>query len=144
MKSFLAIMALALLALVPTAFADGHGHMDKAMDEMKPVKLVMFYSDTCGSCKILEPRVSDAMKAINGDALEVVKFDFSNKASIEATKKMATEKDVAAVLQSYGAKTGFAVLVDGQGNEVAKLTINHETTDIAEELAKSIVNNNNA
>ena len=56
-----------------------------------PVQAVVFYSDTCGSCKILEPKMEAAMQAVNMDKINVVKFDFSNKETIEATKMLAAE-----------------------------------------------------
>jgi len=145
MKSFLTIMALAILAIMPAAFADNHamkdkmGKMDKMSMEakMEKVNAVVFYSDTCGSCKILEPKMMDAMGVINMDAVNVVKLDFSNKETIEASKKLAMDNGVNATLQSYGAKTGFVVLVDNDGNEISKLTVNDSAADIAAKLTAS-------
>lgn len=144
MKSTLLTMAFALIAFIPQTFAPAHAMDDKMPKDAMVVEApsataVIFYSDSCGSCKILEPRMAVAMEAINMNKIDVVKFDFSNKATIEATKTLAAEKNVSSVLQTYGAKTGFVVLLDNTGKEVGKLKVDHTTSDIASELAKAIV-----
>jgi len=138
MKSLLLTLALALVAFVPQSFA-----MDDTMHnkmEAAPVKAVVFYSDTCSSCKILGPQMMKAMQAVNTDKVDVVKFDFSSKDTIAATKILATEKGVDAVLQSYGVKTGFVVLLDKNGQEVDKLKVDDNAADIAAKITKAIVN----
>ncbi len=80
-----------------------------------------------------------AMKAINTDMIDVVMLDFSNKETIEATKALAKEKGVDETLQSYGAKTGFVVLLDAEGNEVGKLMNDDTTAEIASKVASAIL-----
>lgn len=135
MKTLLTL-AVAIMAFVPTAFA-----MDKneTMKEQVAVKAVVFYATNCGSCKILEPRMEEAMAAINANKIDVVKFDFSSKETIEATKALANEKNVNDTLQQYGAKTGFVVLLDQDGNEVNKLKVDDSSADIAAKIVKAIV-----
>jgi len=151
MKFPLIMAAFALLAALPLtakAFDNDKVPMLKDADAMAEVveapaiKAVIFYSDTCGSCKILDPRMKEAMNAINKDEVEVVKFDFSNKDAIEATKTLAAKSKVENILQEYGAKTGFVVLVNSQGEIVEKLTKADEIVDIAVKVAKSIALSN--
>ena len=152
MKSFLTILALALIALMPAAFADNHAMKDKMKDKMadatmtevmaKKSNVVVFYSDTCGSCKIMEPKMMEAMGVVNMDKINVVKFDFSNKETIEATKLMATKNNVDAKLQEYGAKTGFALVLDNDGNELAKITKADSSAEIAAKLTAGALNVN--
>ena len=41
--------------------------------------IVLFYADWCPSCKILLPRLTDAISDLeNKDIIRIVKFDFSN------------------------------------------------------------------
>ena len=115
--------------------------MVEAVTETPAIKAVVFYSDSCGSCKILDPRMKAALNAINPAEIEVVKFDFSNKETIEATKVLAATAGVENILQEYGAKTGFIVLVNEAGEVVEKLTKQDETADIAGKLAMSIAKN---
>lgn len=142
MKTLLTL-AFAVLAFLPQSFAMDHGNHahDKMKTETHKAKAVVFYADNCGACKILDPKMKEAMKAINMDMIDVIKFDFSNSEAIEATKALAKEKSVDNVLQSYGAKTGFVVLLDASGVEVGTLKVDHSISEIAGKLASTIIGN---
>ena len=140
MKTALLTMAIALMAFIPQGFAmDGTMNKEMAEKSATPVTAIAFHSDNCGSCKILGPRMKEAMKAVNTDKVNVIKFDFTNKETIAATKTLASEKGVDNVLQQYGAKTGFVILLDKDGNEVDKLKVDDNTADIATKIVKAIV-----
>lgn len=135
MKLSLLTLAFAVLTFLPQSFA-----MDGKTDTMTKtaVTAVAFHSDNCGSCKVLGPKMKEAMNAINQDKVDVVKFDFTNKNTIEATKILAANKNLNDILQQYGAKTGFVVLLNAEGKEVDKLKVGHDTPEIAAKLAKVI------
>ena len=135
MKLTIFILAFAILAIIPQAFA-----MDDTTKIMAEptLKAIAFHSDSCGSCKILGPKMKDAMGAINQDRIDVVKFDFTNKETIAKTKELANSKGVNNILQQFGAKTGFVVIVNKDGNVVDKLKVNDSTAEIAAKLAKAI------
>ncbi len=137
MKSLLTL-AFALLAFTPISHAMEEADM-MAENAVPTVKAVVFYSDSCGSCKILEPKMKKAMKAINMDNVDVVKFDFSNKKAIEATKILADDKGLSDLLQKFGAKTGFVTLLNNDGAIVETIGVNDSVEDIAVKFAKSIV-----
>jgi thiol-disulfide isomerase/thioredoxin len=140
MKTSLLTLAFAFMAFIPTVFAmDGAAHKDMAMEKTAKITAVAFHSDSCGSCKILGPRMKEAMKAVNADKINLVKFDFSNAKTTAATKTLAAEKGVDSVLQQYGAKTGFIVLLNNHGKEVGKLKVDDTSADIAAKIAKAIV-----
>lgn len=132
---------LSLLTLAFVALA-GIPQAAKAMegDHMASpaVKAVAFHSDNCGSCKILGPKMKEAMGAINKDKIDVVKFDFTDSNTIAETKKLAASKGVSNLLEQYGAKTGFVVLLDANGKEINKLKVDDSTADIAAKLARAI------
>ena len=140
MKTSILTLAFAFMAFIPTVFAmDGMAHKN-AMTKATPViTAVAFHSDNCGSCKILGPRMKEAMQAINMGKVKVVKFDFTSKETIATTKTVAKAQGVDHVLQQYGAKTGFVVLLNGEGKEVGKLKVDDNTADIAAKLVKAIV-----
>lgn len=144
MKSLLTL-AFALFAFAPISHAmEDHGMMKK--DEMMAekaapaVKAVVFYSDSCGACKVLEPKMMKAMKAVNMANIDVVKLDFSSKETIESSKALAEDKAVSGLLQKFGAKTGFVTLLNSDGEIIEKLGANDTAEDIAVKFAKSIVN----
>lgn len=139
MKATLLTLAFAVLAFIPQVFAMNHGdHAEKMAAPAPAATAVIFFSESCGSCKILDPVMKEAMQAINTDKVDVVKFDFTNKDTIAATRTLASEKNVEATLQKYGAKTGFVVLLDAAGNEVDIVKVDDNATDIAVKLVKAI------
>lgn len=138
MKFTLFTMAFALLAILPFSAQAGE---QTTKDEASPlITAVSFHSDHCGSCKAIAPRMGTAKQIINPDKLSIVKFDFTSKESIEATNALAKEKDVDSLLQKYGARTGFIVLIDNAGKEVDKITVDDDTAEIAAKLATAIAN----
>ena len=145
MKTLLTL-AFAVLAFMPKAHAMEENH-DKMMMDKKPamaaeaqnVKAVVFFSENCSSCKVLDPKMKAAMKAINTDKIDVVKLDFTSKETIEATKVLATDKELGGLLQKFGAKTGFVTLVGADGQIIEKITKTDSEADIAAKLASAIV-----
>lgn len=133
-----------LLSLLTLAFITiaGLPHASKAMEghhmDAPVIKAVAFHSDTCGTCKILGPKVKAAFGVINKDKLEVVKFNFTDKGTIAKTRELAKSKNVNDILQKFGAKTGFVVLVNGKGEIVEKLNASDSMPEIAAKLAKAI------
>ena len=145
MKFSLFTAVFALLTALPL-MAHAMDNAPVPQTEMKevqtaaPISAVAFHSDSCGSCKILGPRMKEAMEIINKDKVNLVKFDFTNKETIEKTKALAIEKKVGNILQKYGAKTGFVVLVDGSGNVVDELKVDDDTPALAAKIATAIAN----
>jgi thiol-disulfide isomerase/thioredoxin len=129
MMKFLMTLALALLTFIPVT---------QAMQDTKSVSVVMFHADNCGACKILAPKMEEALNQADQTKLDVVKFDFSNRQTIEETKALAEAKGLNSTLQTYGAKTGFAVLVDSDGNILETIKFNDDVDEISAKLAKAI------
>lgn len=137
MKLTLLTLAFAVLAFLPQSFAmEDSMHKDTMA---KPViKAVAFHSDSCGSCKILGPRMKEAMNAINTNKVDVVKFDFTNEESKAKTSALAESKGLTNILQDNGQKTGWVALVNKQGTIVDKIKVDDDTEAIAAKLAKAI------
>lgn len=132
---------MAFMALIPAANAM-EKHMDdkKAMMEDKAaVTAVLFFSENCGSCKVIDPRLKEATAAFNDSKLDVVKLDLTNDATKHAAKELAAAKGLTATMEQYAPKTGFAVLVNAQGQVVDSIKVDHDTADIAAKIAKAIV-----
>ena len=130
MKFSLFLMAFALISVLPiTAHAfdetkmpvlkthGGEAHQDTMVktEQSVAIKAVAFHSDSCGSCKVIGPRIVEALEIVNPNKVEMIKFDFTNKQTIEETKSLATAKNVDPILQKYGARTGWVALVDANG-----------------------------
>ena len=146
MKTLLTL-AFAVLAFMPKAQAMDEMHSKTMMDkkpamiaEAQNIKAVVFFADNCSACKVLDPKMQKAMKAINTDKIDVVKFDFSSKETIEATKILATDRELGGLLQKSGAKTGFVTLVGADGQIIDTIGKNDTEAEIAAKLATAIVN----
>ncbi len=135
MKLSLLSLALVVLAGIPHLANAAEGK-HAAPDPV--IKAVAFHSDNCGACKILGPKMKQAMGAVNMEKIDVVKFNFTDAASIEETKALAVKKGVNDVLTKFGAKTGFVALVNGKGEITDKLNASDSVADIAAKLARAI------
>lgn len=145
MKSLLTL-AFAVLAFMPKAHAMDETHVKEMMDkkpamisEAQNVKAVIFFSENCGACKELDPKMKAAMKAINEDKIDVVVLDFTSKETIEATKVLATDEELGGLLQKFGAKTGFVTLVDANSEIIETIGKNDTEAEIAAKLASAII-----
>lgn len=140
---FAAIFALlAATPLMAQTMEDGTAHQPQTEEVQMaaPIRAVAFHSDTCGSCKILGPRMMKAVEIINKDKLDIIKFDFTNKETIEKTKILASDNNVDTILQKYGAKTGFVILINSKGNIVDTLKVDDDTASIASKIVTAIAN----
>lgn len=140
-------LAFAVLAFMPKAQALDETHPKPEIDnkpaimvEAQNVRAVAFHSDNCGACKILAPKMKAAMMAINTDKIDMVKFDFTSKETIEASKALATDQDLGGLLQKFGAKTGFVTLVDSDGQIIDTIGKDDTEAEIAAKLVTAIVN----
>ncbi len=155
MKFSLFLMAFALINVLPiTAHAfdetkmpalKAHGgevHQETMVkaEQAVAIKAVAFHSDSCGSCKVIGPRIVEALEIINPNKVEMIKFDFTNKQTIEETKSLAAAKNVNPILQKYGARTGWIALVDANGAVVDQIKVDHDTGEMAAKLAIAIAN----
>lgn len=133
---------LTLAFLVFAGLTTGANAMDDNSTMDKPaVTAITFYAESCGACKILEPRMKEALDSLDDatkEKINLVKFDFSNKETIQKTRELAINKGVNNILQEYGAKTGFVVLLNDKGEEVNMLKVDDSTSDIATKLTKVI------
>lgn len=123
---------MAFMMVLP--FGYSHAMSDNTDATNTKATAVIFYADSCGACKLIEPRMKEALTQIDQDALNVVTFDFSNRDAIAQTRQVAKDQNVNDVLMEYGARTGFIVLVDKTGNIVDKINVNDNVDAIVEKL----------
>ena len=127
MKKLLSILAIAvaIFYFTPHLSADDFSNrltprVSSESNMKAPVTAITFFSQNCGSCKILDPRMRKAMQAVNANKINVVLFDFTNKNAITQTKMRAADNGLSEILSRYGVKTGFIVLLDSRGQEIEK------------------------
>ena len=110
-----------------------------AMMAKPAVYAVAFHSDNCGSCKVLGPKMGEAVSGFEADDLQVVKFDLTDEVTSAAALATATSHNWTEIYTSNAPKTGFVLLIDGETNEVlAKITKTMSADEIKAEIQKNI------
>lgn len=129
MKTLLALTLAAFCGILfsPPAHADD-------MRMSSPNKLIVFYADFCGQCKILEPKLEEALKTMDTKSFEQVKFNYTDRDTIMHSKEIAAEKGLTDLQKKYGAKTGFAVIANQEGQEIAFISANESVDEISATL----------
>ena len=139
MKYFVLIAAFLLVGFSPLMT---HAMDNEMNDVTKPaLTAIAFRSDSCGACRILEPKLKEAIASLDDDTkakIKFVEFDFSNKEKINNTRIIAKENNLDAVLHEYGAKTGFVVLLNQDSEETDKLKADDSAEDMATKITKII------
>lgn len=130
MKTIMAVVLLSLFS-IPALKA-------QADDMTAKPAAVIFYSDYCGQCRILEPKWKQALQDIE-PAIDVVTFDYTDRERIMASKELAAEHDLTALQKKYGAKTGFVILVK-DGEEKAMITASDSIEDMKTKVRNTINN----
>lgn len=113
-------------------------HVIEKKIDVPAIRAVAFHSDSCGSCKIIGPRMMEALAIINPAKVSIVKFDLTNEQSISETRKLAEKANVANILEQYGTKTGFVVLVNSAGEVVDTIKVDHDAAEMASKIAMAI------
>ena len=107
--------------------------------EKTKTTIVFFYADWCPSCKVVEPRIEDAIQSLDEDKkddLTIVKFDFSNEFTQGESAGLAGQYGLSELYNEYAPGTGFAVLIDEDVElfEQVRLT----QTDSTDEMKKKL------
>lgn len=129
---FLAAFAVALAVKAPTP------RVDQKAAGAPQIIAASFTSAWCAACRILEPRLAEAMPAFRNDAIEFVEFDFT----FGATDDLAARAAAQGLTRLYDANkgaTGFTVLVDARSGEIVDtLTMNFSVADIKGALKRAL------
>ncbi|PHS29567.1 MAG: hypothetical protein COA85_00300 [Robiginitomaculum sp.] len=145
-KYYIVLAILALLAASPllrslftTAQASSAASSAEVSQE-QPVIAAMFYSNWCGACQILEPRLEAIRPAFSGHNVDFVTFDFSYAlVRGKAIKDLAEEKGIANIYAKNKGRTGFMLLIDPATETVMDIiTIRDSKEAIAAKLQRSL------
>ncbi len=97
-----------------------------------------FTSAWCSACRILEPRLAEAMPAFKGEAIEFVEFDFTF-GETDALAALAASHGLTRLYEANKGATGFTVLVDATSGEIVDtLTMTFTAPDIERAVARAL------
>jgi len=74
--------------------------------------VVMFRADWCGPCKIVEPRLDQALNRLADPGIEYVTIDSSDPPRSEFSAHLAFDREIVPQYNSWWGVTGFAAMID--------------------------------
>ncbi|NNE57790.1 MAG: hypothetical protein HKN36_06745 [Hellea sp.] len=82
--------------------------------QVQPVDMyvVMFRADWCGPCKIVEPRLDQALNQLADSGIEHVTIDSSDPPRSKNSAHLAFDRDFVQQYNSWWGVTGFAAMID--------------------------------
>lgn len=106
----------------------------------QPITAVIFYSNWCGACLLLEPRIAVAKQAVAERSVDFVKFDFTfSLLRGKALEELAVAKNLLPVYLKNQGKTGFILLVDPKTQQVLDIiTVRDSANDIVRKLEQQL------
>jgi thiol-disulfide isomerase/thioredoxin len=102
---------------------------------------VLFYADWCGSCKALDPKITQAREEAKLDEQDVlfVRLDLTDDTTKHQAAMMAAVMGISDLYESNAGKTGFMLLIDAEsGEKLVQLTKKLEVSDIASKIQNSV------
>ncbi len=117
-------------------------HSEAASATAKPaVYGVIMYADWCGSCKALDPKITQARKDANLDTQEklFVTLDLTDDVAKHQSAMMAATLGITDAYEANAGKTGFMLLLDANsGQKLAQVTNKYKPTEIAAKIQETI------
>lgn len=98
----IALMAATVLAFSVTANAN----------RQPDIYVVFFSADWCGPCKIVEPKLSQALGNLHDPGIERVNIDISTPRNSEIGAHAAFDRNIVRQYNEWLGVTGFAAIID--------------------------------
>ena len=84
---------------------------------------LMFFADTCASCKVLDPKIQAVKGEFVAQPILFATFDHSNDATKAQAAMLAAALGVGDIYKAQEKASGFLILVDAKTKQpIAKLT----------------------
>ena len=119
-------------SLTTLAFALGFGSIASAYGPPTPdVYVVMFRADWCAPCKIVEPRLEQALNNLRDPRIEYVYIDIGSGQG-DMNAHTVFDRGLVPQYNMWMGVTGFAAIIDGDTKQtMGCVNMNYETADMA-------------
>lgn len=111
-----------------------------AMEAAQPKVIgLLFYSDSCGSCKVLDPKIEAVKKDYATKPILFATFDHSNAGSKNQAALLADGLSLGKVYDAQKKASGYMLLIDPKSDEIlAKLTRDMSEAEIKAAFDKAL------
>ena len=100
------------VATAATALTLGFGSVGNTMQPTPDVYVVMFSADWCAPCRIVEPRLNQALLNLRDPGIEYVNINIS-RGNGDLNAHTVFDKGLVKQYNTWLGVTGFAAIVDG-------------------------------
>ncbi len=104
MKKFVKTSVMGLLAFMSFGVASANSDHD--------LYVVMFEADWCGPCKVVKPRLNQALQNLGDSSIEYVTIDITTPGASEISAHKAFDREIVPQYNSWMGVTGFAAIID--------------------------------
>lgn len=99
-------------AIAATVLTLGFGSVGNTMQPTPDLYVVMFRADWCAPCKVVEPRLNQALMDLRDPGIEYVNIDIS-RGNGDLNAHTVFDRGIVAQYNSWMGVTGFAAIIDG-------------------------------
>jgi thiol-disulfide isomerase/thioredoxin len=133
-KSIVATVSLGLLTSVGVASTTQAQSYRTVSAAVPDVYVVMFRADWCAPCKVVEPRLSEALRSLHDPRIEYVNIDISNNQGAWNANAVF-DRGIVEQYNRWMGVTGFAAVIDGDTKRtLGCLNINYDANAMASHI----------
>ncbi|MGF1527207.1 MAG: thioredoxin domain-containing protein [Candidatus Competibacterales bacterium] len=130
------VLLLSLLVASPVFSAQAESDTPSTPPE---VIGLLFYADWCGSCKVLDPKLSAVKPQFSGQPVLFTQVDMTDEFTVEQSTLFSSAMGVEAVFAEHAPKTGFMLLIDADDNAILdRLTKELSEAELAEKISQAL------
>jgi len=139
MRKTISPFALAGAIAIPAAFI-GYGANNATADAsaqsvaIPELVVVKHHADWCGKCKALENPIKEAKQELANESVLFVTYDFSAKETAQQAEYLAGMLRLDNQWESFGKKTGFALVIDTESMEVVETLRSTDSSELVAQI----------
>jgi thiol-disulfide isomerase/thioredoxin len=125
------LLGLALGTALPSQSQTYQYSSAKALPD---IYVVMFRADWCAPCKVVEPRLADALRTLNDPRIEYVNIDIS-RGQGQLNAHTVFDRGIVDQYNRWMGITGFAAIIDGDTKRtMGCLNITYDTGSMTQHI----------